>query len=105
MGRGEWESWVGVQDPILNPNPEPSSSLLLSSLELSDTKVYAPQRRALLGTLNPKPQTLNPEPGFTQLPELANGAAFAYKVPPPHLLISSLLLPSLELSDTEVYEP
>ena len=27
-----------------------SSSLLLSSLELSDTKVYAPQIRALLGT-------------------------------------------------------
>ena len=26
------------------------SSLLLSSLELSDTKVYAPQIRALLGT-------------------------------------------------------
>ena len=27
-----------------------SSSLLLSSLELSDTKVYAPEIRALLGT-------------------------------------------------------
>jgi len=27
-----------------------SSSLLLSSLELSDTKVYAPQIRARLGT-------------------------------------------------------
>ena len=27
-----------------------SSSLLLSSLELSDTKVYEPQTRALLGT-------------------------------------------------------
>jgi len=30
--------------------PSSSSSLLLSSLELSDTKVYAPQIRALLGT-------------------------------------------------------
>jgi len=29
---------------------EKSSSLLLSSLELSDTKVYAPQMRARLGT-------------------------------------------------------
>ena len=36
------------------PNPKPqtsfSSSLLLSSLELSDTQVYEPQMRALLGT-------------------------------------------------------
>jgi len=38
-----------------NPNPEtrilhPSSSFLLSSLELSDTKVYEPATRARLGT-------------------------------------------------------
>jgi len=32
------------------PRASSSSSLLLSSLELSDTKVYAPQIRALLGT-------------------------------------------------------
>ena len=37
----------------------PSSSLLLSSLELSDTKVYEPQIRALLGTTS---QTLDPKP-------------------------------------------
>ena len=35
----------------LNLSPKPSSSsLLFSSLELSDTKVYAPYIRALLGT-------------------------------------------------------
>ena len=32
------------------PQPPSSSSELLSSLELSDTKVYKPQIRALLGT-------------------------------------------------------
>ena len=35
-------SWLGLSVS--------SSSLLLSSLELSDTKVYQPQVRALLGT-------------------------------------------------------
>ena len=33
-----------------NPTPFFSSSLLLSSLELNDAKVYEPQIRALLGT-------------------------------------------------------
>jgi len=32
------------------PNPQPSSSLLPSSLESSDTQVYEPSTRALLGT-------------------------------------------------------
>jgi len=45
-----WQAGVGVlrtTPPFLQPS---SSSLLLSSLELSDTKVYEPQIRALLGT-------------------------------------------------------
>ena len=39
-------------EPASEPLPrmQPSSSLLLSSLELSDTKVYEPQIRARLGT-------------------------------------------------------
>ena len=37
--------WADAED-----GADPSSSLLLSSLELSDAKVYAPQIRALLGT-------------------------------------------------------
>ena len=37
----------------------PSSSSLLSSLDLSDTKVYEPYIRALLGTTSP--QILNPD--------------------------------------------
>ena len=38
-----------------------SSSLLLSGLELSDTKVYEPSMRALLGTakVHPEPETRN----------------------------------------------
>ena len=57
-------------------DPTPSSSFLLSSLELSDTQVYEPYTRALLGT-----PPLNPGPS------------------------SSLLISSLELSDTNVYGP
>ena len=39
------------QQVSLNPcQPVPSSSLLLSSLELRDAKVYEPEMRALLGT-------------------------------------------------------
>ena len=49
--------------------PKPfSSSLLLPSLELSDTQVYAPQIRALFGTAShlceevfPKPETKDPK--------------------------------------------
>jgi len=39
--------------------PHPSSPLLLSSLELSDTQVYEPSIRALLGT--PLPLDFKPE--------------------------------------------
>jgi len=54
---------------VLQVRPQPSS-LLLSSLELSDTKVYEPEIRARLGTdvppklqtSDPTPQTLNPIP-------------------------------------------
>ena len=59
----------GERFRTLNPNPITSlSSLLLSSLELSDTKVYAPQIRARLGTAarpltpNPHPPPLTPNP-------------------------------------------
>jgi len=46
-GRASQPAWVRdhFQELILS-----TSSLLLSSLELSDTKVYEPQIRALLGT-------------------------------------------------------
>ena len=96
--------------------PRPSSCLLLSSLELSDTQVYEPYIRALLGTASHfcvvarvlvtlvtglrrslslklrdtrvhEPQ-IHPKPGCV-------GASSS----------SSLLLSSLELSDTQVYEP
>ena len=44
------ESQRGVQRPCQTPpHALPSSSLLLSSLELSDTKVYEPSIRALFG--------------------------------------------------------
>jgi len=76
-----------------------SSSLILSSLELSDTKVYAPYIRARLGTAahffevvvpHPRP----PGPGRPRL-----------SLSHPRACASSLLLSSLELSDTKVYEP
>jgi len=47
-------------------HPESSSFVLLYSLELSDTHVYEPYTRALLGTLTPSPQPytqiLDPKP-------------------------------------------
>ena len=48
-------STLNTQHSTLNTqhstlNTQPSSSLLLSSLELSDTQVYEPEIRALLGT-------------------------------------------------------
>ena len=46
MSSGEF---VGVQE-VLGGNQSSSSSLLLSSLELSETKVYEPYMQALLGT-------------------------------------------------------
>jgi len=70
-----------------------SSSLLLSSLELSDTKVYEPQIRARLGTTAYK---MYP----TDRQELDIHLAFKASASS-----SSLLLSSLELSDTKVYEP
>ena len=39
-----------TRNPPVNPTTLVSSSLLLPSLELSDTKVYEPYIRALLGT-------------------------------------------------------
>ena len=39
-----------IRTSRLSINPKPSSSLLLSSLELSDTQAYEPYIRALLGT-------------------------------------------------------
>ena len=85
-----------------------SSSLLLLSLELSDTTIYEPQIRALLGTASHfceavvvSPQAIprkiwqvcweTPTPRVVQVP-----------LPP---LSLSLLLSSLELNDTQVYEP
>jgi len=52
----EYVCWAGtrVSPPPRHPRgrgtPQTSSSLLLSSLELSDTTVYEPYIRALLGT-------------------------------------------------------
>jgi len=53
LNAAEWQAALG--GCILYGQP---SSLLLSSLELSDTNVYEPQIRALLGTashFNPNP--------------------------------------------------
>ena len=63
----------------------------LSSLELSDTKVYEPQIRALLGT----------DSHFCEIVVLKLRRAS----PPPAASTFRLLLSSLELSDTKVYEP
>jgi len=51
--RWAWRVWVTAKSS--------SSSLLLASLELSDTKVYEPQIRARLGT-TAHYQTLNAQP-------------------------------------------
>ena len=45
MFRGETQAALSTAD-----HQPSSSSLLLSSLELSDTKVYEPEKRARLGT-------------------------------------------------------
>ena len=85
------------------------SSVLLSSLELSDTKVYEPQTRALLGTAS----------HFCEVVVLKLRTAWCADVQQPpggleqgvdaagskRVSSSSLLLSSLELSDTQVYEP
>jgi len=66
------------------------SYLLLPSLELSDTKVYEPQTRALLGTAS----------HFCEVAVLklrTSGGARGGD--------DALLLSSLALSDTKVYEP
>ena len=41
---------AAIRSQLLSGPRSSSSSLLLSSLELSDTQVYEPQLRALLGT-------------------------------------------------------
>ena len=66
------------------------SSLLLSSLDLSDTQVYEPYIRARLGT------------GAVPVAARVRGARLQAQV---LLFSSSLLLSSLELSDAKVYEP
>ena len=50
MVKAKWDAVWPNDSSRLAPTPVSSSSLLLSSLELSDTKVYEPQIRALLGT-------------------------------------------------------
>jgi hypothetical protein len=53
------DSWLKTR--VFNVrNPKPFSSLLLSSLELSDTKVYEPE------TLGPETWILHPEPQTPQ---------------------------------------
>ena len=48
-GRGCQTNVLKPVQPVPSSSSSSSSSLLLSSLELSDTKVYEPQIRALLG--------------------------------------------------------
>ena len=43
-------AFMAAREAILNGKATSDSSLLLSSLELSDAKVYEPQTRARLGT-------------------------------------------------------
>ena len=49
-GQGLFEMVAEELDALVSEPFSSSSSLLLSSLELSDTKVYEPEIRALLGT-------------------------------------------------------
>ena len=94
-------------------DPQPSSSsLLLSSLELSDKKVYEPYIRALLGTTSHSCEvvvleTLNPTlPMQEALDEMIRwGIDAAFKCIEHQVPSSSLLLSILDLSDTQVYEP
>jgi len=56
VGRARWEEQdcEGLLAPLgaaMPQNREPSSSSLLSSLEFSDTTIYEPYIRALLGTV------------------------------------------------------
>jgi len=69
-------------------------------LKLSDTRVYEPQIRARLGT------RMEAKEVVVKVKKLLSGRdpvrAPAHPVSP---FFSSLVLSSLELSDTEVYEP
>ena len=78
-------------------------SLLLSRLELSDTQVYEPEIRALPGTASHfcEVVVLNlrtaGEPAAGGVRGEGHGRCL--------FCLSSLLLSSLELSDTQIYEP
>jgi len=100
-------------------------SLLLSSLELRDTKVYEPQMRALLGTAShfckvvevrfrAKRAPLKRLEGLLHIRQGQNLVVAVFCVPyslnsgasPLSFFSSSaLLLSNLKLSDTNVYEP
>ena len=95
-----------------------SSYLLLSSLELSDTQVYEPEIRAILGTASHFCQVVVYKllmlsvsaDGDEPVLEKSEGTEIVWAegknvTVSPTSLSSSLLLSSLELSDTKVYEP
>ena len=76
-----------------------SSSSLLSRLELSDTRVYEPQIRALLGTaLHFFQGTCSSIEEWGVASAGEGGAGF-------FLFFFFFITPGLELSDTKVYEP
>ena len=84
----------------------PFSSLLLSSLESSDTKVCAPWIRARLGSRDVSNRLQGKSPQDVLSCSLtALNMVGAHDLIPPQGLSSSLLLSSLELSDTTIYEP